>query len=236
MSTSDDESGPDASWVAIAYCACISAQLAFAGYAILYARRLSAEQATAAGANHDLSADVNAAEDFVKARGTQGRWRISWSFFAGSMGAWAITGPAAYAVHAGVLGMLSYALSCGLPTMYVPTACLHVLSVSICSLTRSNACRACYVCGFYATYASCVAYDLCACEARCESCVRTHTYVHSWMPNCTRVAAVASYTCRRISRQLGQRPAVCRTSQDNASAAAHAGTQFTYCTGTKVQI
>jgi len=113
---------------------------------------------------------------------------------------------------------------------------LHVLSVSICSLTRGNARRACYVCGSYATYASCVAYDLCACEARCESCVRTHTYVHSYMPNCTRVAAVASYTCRRISRQLGQQPAVCRTSQDNASAAAHAGTQFTYCTGTKVQI
>ena len=57
--------------------------------------------------------------------------------------------------------------------------------------------------------------------------------MHIYMPNCTRVAAVASYTCRRISRQLGQRPAVCRTSQDNASAAAHAGTQFTYCTGTK---
>ena len=159
-STSDDESGSDASWVAIAYCACISAQLAFAGYAILYARRLGAEQATtAAGSN-----DVSAAEDFVKARGTQGRWRISWSFFAGSMGAWAITGPAAYAVHAGVLGMLSYALSCGLPTMYVPTACFHVLSVSVCSLTRGNACRAWYVCGSYATYASCVAYDLFACE------------------------------------------------------------------------
>ena len=124
-STSDDESGPDASWVAIAYCACISAQLAFAGYAILYARRLSAEQATtAAGPN-----DVSAAEDFVKARGTQGRWRISWSFFAGSMGAWAITGPAAYAVHAGVLGMLSYALSCGMPTMYVPMFCPFLSAV-----------------------------------------------------------------------------------------------------------
>jgi hypothetical protein len=121
-STSNDESGPDASWVAIAYCACIFGQIVFAAYAILYARRLSAEQATtAAGAN-----DVSAAEDFVKARGTQGRWRISWSFFAGSMGAWAITGPAAYAVHAGVLGMLSYALSCGLPTMYVPTACFYM--------------------------------------------------------------------------------------------------------------
>jgi hypothetical protein len=57
---------------------------------------------TAAGAN-----DVSAAEDFVNACWTQGRWRISWSFFAGSMGAWAIMGPAAYAVHAGVLGMLS---------------------------------------------------------------------------------------------------------------------------------
>jgi len=44
---------------------------------------------------------VSEAQGFVTARGTQGRWRLAWSFFAGSMGAWAVTGPAAYAVHSG---------------------------------------------------------------------------------------------------------------------------------------
>ena len=47
--------------------ASISAQLAFAGYAIHYARRSQAAGAEAANA-------PDAAEDFVKARGTQGRW------------------------------------------------------------------------------------------------------------------------------------------------------------------
>jgi predicted membrane metal-binding protein len=39
--------------------------------------------------------------------------------FAGSMGAWAITSPANYAVNAGWVGMVSYALSCGAPIVIV---------------------------------------------------------------------------------------------------------------------
>ena len=68
--------------------------MAFAGYAMLYAKKLKHDAASGASALTD-------AEDFVTARASQGRWRIAWSFFAGSLGAWAITGPAAYAVHAG---------------------------------------------------------------------------------------------------------------------------------------
>lgn len=100
--------------------ASISSQLAFAGYAIHHARGL--RQAAVSKGSEDT------AEDFVKARGTQGRWRLAWSFFAGSMGAWAITGPAAYAVHAGVVGMAAYALSCGLPTMFIVFFGPHVQS------------------------------------------------------------------------------------------------------------
>jgi hypothetical protein len=49
------------------------------------------------------------------------RWRIAWSFFAGSMGAWAITSPPNYAVQSGWIGMLSYAVSCGIPTIFIVT-------------------------------------------------------------------------------------------------------------------
>jgi hypothetical protein len=72
----------------------ISAQVAFAGYAMLYAKKLKNDAASGASALSD-------AEDFVTARASQGRWRIAWSFFSGSLGAWAVTGPAAYSVHAG---------------------------------------------------------------------------------------------------------------------------------------
>ena len=35
-------------------------------------------------------------EAFITARGTQGFWRVFWSFYAGSIGAWAVFLPASY--------------------------------------------------------------------------------------------------------------------------------------------
>lgn len=67
-----------------------------------------------------FQADVNALKDFesfITARSTQSRWRIAFSFYAGSVGAWAITTPANYASFAGWVGMLAYAVACGLPIL-----------------------------------------------------------------------------------------------------------------------
>jgi SSS family solute:Na+ symporter len=52
---------------------------------------------------------------FLTAKKSQNRWRIGFSFYAGSVGAWAITTPANYASFAGWVGMVFYALACGLP-------------------------------------------------------------------------------------------------------------------------
>ncbi|KAJ1483003.1 hypothetical protein T484DRAFT_1623466, partial [Baffinella frigidus] len=48
-----------------------------------------------------------------------GMWRIAWSMFAGSMGAWCITAPADYASFAGWLGGMMYALATGLPLIFI---------------------------------------------------------------------------------------------------------------------
>jgi len=116
-------------FVAISYFASISAQVSFAAYAVWYTRNLTPAPGST-GALHIREGDASSrregdassqradtesfvttgagcvgpdteAQGFVTARGTQGRWRLAWSFFAGSMGAWAVTGPAAYAVHSG---------------------------------------------------------------------------------------------------------------------------------------
>ena len=56
---------------------------------------------------------------FIAIRNTQSMWRVAWSMFAGSMGAWCITAPADYASFAGWIGMLMYALATGLPLIFI---------------------------------------------------------------------------------------------------------------------
>mmetsp|Transcript_41579 Transcript_41579/g.98539 ORF Transcript_41579/g.98539 Transcript_41579/m.98539 type:complete len:556 (+) Transcript_41579:204-1871(+) len=102
------------SWVVISYVLCITIQIFFCAYALLYTRRMRQSCSSEA-------AFLDTAEGFATARGSQGRWRIAWSFFAGSMGAWAITSPPNYAVQSGWVGMVSYAVSCGIPTICVVT-------------------------------------------------------------------------------------------------------------------
>lgn len=81
-------SGPTAdgvNWVVVSYVASISAQVSFAGYAVWYTRKLR----PAAGSTGALPGEASVlrdAEGFVTARGTQGRWRLAWSFFAGGCG------------------------------------------------------------------------------------------------------------------------------------------------------
>ncbi|RKO83154.1 hypothetical protein BDK51DRAFT_33502, partial [Blyttiomyces helicus] len=58
-------------------------------------------------------------EFFLTARKSQGPWRIGWSFYAASVGAWVLFGPAQYAVDpeygAGYIGLICYAVFSGLP-------------------------------------------------------------------------------------------------------------------------
>lgn len=49
-------------------------------------------------------------------------WRIAWSFYAGAVGAWVITGPASYSPFAGVIGLVMYAISSGLPVIMIAYA------------------------------------------------------------------------------------------------------------------
>lgn len=49
-------------------------------------------------------------------------WRIAWSFYAGAVGAWVITGPANYATFAGIIGLVMYAVSSGLPVIMIAYA------------------------------------------------------------------------------------------------------------------
>ncbi|GIL45946.1 hypothetical protein Vafri_3056 [Volvox africanus] len=95
-------------YVIISYVTCIFAQVLFAIYAIVgYTFRLIS--------NHR----DQTVEEFITARGTQNRWRIGWSFFASSVGAWCITSPSSFAVWTGILGLVMYAFSSGIPVLII---------------------------------------------------------------------------------------------------------------------
>lgn len=65
------------------------------------------------------SAELGSTEDFVTARGTQSVGRIAWSFYAGAVGAWVIVSPSQYAAFAGIVGVVVYALTSGLPVLLI---------------------------------------------------------------------------------------------------------------------
>jgi hypothetical protein len=136
-------------WVAAAYGVCISVAVLFAAYALAFGwwtnRRRAALEGPAsssspAAAEGDAlpttkasfssstsngddeavaSAQLGSTEDFVTARGTQGVGRIAWSFYAGAVGAWVIVSPSQYAAFAGIVGVVVYALTSGLPVLLI---------------------------------------------------------------------------------------------------------------------
>ncbi len=58
-------------------------------------------------------------EEFLTARSSASMLRIAWSFYASAVGAWVFTGPPSYASYAGYIGLLSYAISAGLPIVMI---------------------------------------------------------------------------------------------------------------------
>ena len=96
-------------WIATSYGLVIVTLAAVALYALAYPKFIAAKYFSKEGTALD---DL---EGFLTARKSQNRWRIAFSFYAGSVGAWAITTPANYATFAGWVGMSFYALACGVP-------------------------------------------------------------------------------------------------------------------------
>ncbi|KAF9928962.1 hypothetical protein FBU30_002018 [Linnemannia zychae] len=58
-------------------------------------------------------------EFFLTARHSVPEHTIAWSFYASGVGAWVITAMPAYVVSAGIVGLVAYAISCGLPIVLV---------------------------------------------------------------------------------------------------------------------
>eukprot|EP01026_Neomeris_dumetosa_P059156 TRINITY_DN5521_c0_g1_i3.p2 TRINITY_DN5521_c0_g1~~TRINITY_DN5521_c0_g1_i3.p2 ORF type:complete len:230 (-),score=12.13 TRINITY_DN5521_c0_g1_i3:195-884(-) len=58
-------------------------------------------------------------EEFITARGQVKMWRVAWSFYAGSIGAWVVVAPPQFAVVGGVLGMVMYSLASGIPIFLI---------------------------------------------------------------------------------------------------------------------
>jgi Na+/proline symporter len=76
-------------------------------------------------------------ESFITARKSVDHRYIAWSFYAGAVGAWVIASPASYAAYAGMLGLVFYSLSSGLPFIMIAfagekirTKVPHVLSLT----------------------------------------------------------------------------------------------------------
>lgn len=76
-------------------------------------------------------------ESFITARGQAPFWRISWSFFAGALGAWVVVSPASFSPYTGAVGMTMYAIASGVPIImiafagaYIQRKVPHVLSLA----------------------------------------------------------------------------------------------------------
>lgn len=134
MLATDDKYG----WTVLSYCLCIFFILAFAFYGLIWAKFKLAGEMVKVGPCAPLHAmgtrltsiqaqvQAGTAEMFTTGKGTQGMWRIGWSFFASAMGGWVITAPANFAVWGGWIAMMMYAIATGAlhaPSHHPPHPC-----------------------------------------------------------------------------------------------------------------
>lgn len=67
--------------------------------------------------------DVNkTTAGFITAKRQVSMIRIAWSFFAGALGAWAISGPSYYTPYYGITGLIMYSTMSGLPILMIAFA------------------------------------------------------------------------------------------------------------------
>jgi len=102
-----------ASWVC-----CVLAVTGFAVYSVVFTW-LEKRRAASSDGGGGGDGQPTSAEDFVTARRSANLSQIAWSFYASSVGAWVIVTPANYAAFAGWVGMLFYALACGIPVIAI---------------------------------------------------------------------------------------------------------------------
>lgn len=121
----------DAGWTAAAFVCVLLALLLCAAYALLAVlyktgsrRRTMARLDIPEIGKDSESTGVRptGVDDFITARGSVGMWMLSFSFYAGSMGSWAVTAPGNFACTGGLLGLTSYSLAAGAPIVIVAYA------------------------------------------------------------------------------------------------------------------
>jgi Na+/proline symporter len=98
-------------YIGLCYGLSVPLVVAFGVYAVAYGRWFQ---------SHRMA--IKDTEAFTTARGTQSLWRIGWSFFCGAVGAWALVTPANFASFAGIVGVVSYAVTTGIPILLIAFA------------------------------------------------------------------------------------------------------------------
>lgn len=93
-------------WVTVTWATSVPLVVMFALLAMFLCYRMTR--------NSDQTVD-----NFITARHSVGLVRIAWSFYAGALGSWVITGPASYASYAGLLGLSFYAFASGFPVIII---------------------------------------------------------------------------------------------------------------------
>ena len=99
-------------WVAITYGLVFPLIILVAAYALFLSYKNT--KSDKAQANENVESSV---EDFVTARGSQSKWNLAFSFYAGCIGSWIVTMPASYGSYAGLLGVVAYAVAAGIPIL-----------------------------------------------------------------------------------------------------------------------
>lgn len=102
-------SNDSSKWIAIAYGVCVPIIVFFGIYAVIMFH---------VWARKSHKRDMNT-DEFYTARASQGFWRITWAFFACSVGSWCIAAVPAFAVYTGIVGLTMYAIGSGLPALII---------------------------------------------------------------------------------------------------------------------
>lgn len=98
-------------WIVLSYCLCIFFIVAFAIYGVLFAYFM--------GRKEKVHAAAGSAEMFTTAKGSQGPWRIGWSFFCSAMGGWVVSSPASFSTWGGWIMLITYSLATGVPILII---------------------------------------------------------------------------------------------------------------------
>jgi len=92
----------------LAYAVCIPEVVLFGIVALVLTRRFLR-----------INPNSGSPDFFLTARDSSPEWIIAWSYYASNVGSWVIFALPAYVVSAGIVGLVAFAVSCGLPVLVV---------------------------------------------------------------------------------------------------------------------